>query len=431
LRELERDGDDSRRDIALSRVAKLPKLDSPPTVPKDFLASFWSASPGRNDRVDAALLFAVKADAVDMLVTEDRRLHAKADAAGLESRVYYLARAADSLQRLFNVERLTAPNVDDVPLHRLNLEDPIFDSLRADYPGFDEWFRRSARAGRHAWVVRASGAIEGICIYAPRVSEHDRRLKLSTFKVGESSRGHRVGELLVKSVFQACLKNGYSSAYLTAFPKQDFLLDFLGGFGFRHVGSKGAELIYEKSFERPAVADDADKTPLDFHIDHYPWFIGNVRQFVVPIQPRWHDRLFPDGPGQVPLQLEDPAAGNAIRKGYICRAGTTRIRKGDLLLFYRSDDLQAVTTVGVVEATERSSDPGRIAAMLAKRTVYSFADIETSCAKGPTLALLFRQVRHLSPPLSLEQIMSSGALKAPPQTIVESRNLIDLPGALL
>ncbi|CCI53417.1 hypothetical protein BN13_390034 [Nostocoides jenkinsii Ben 74] len=31
------------------------------------------------------------------------------------------------------------------PAYALNRQDPIFDGLRADYPGFDEWLAKVAR----------------------------------------------------------------------------------------------------------------------------------------------------------------------------------------------------------------------------------------------------------------------------------------------
>ena len=38
-------------------------------------------------------------------------------------------------------------------MHTLPLADPLFDSLRTDYPGFDKWFAAKAREGRECWMV--------------------------------------------------------------------------------------------------------------------------------------------------------------------------------------------------------------------------------------------------------------------------------------
>src|ERR1700730_15408199 len=98
-----------------------------------------------------------------------------------------------------------------------------------------------------------------------------------------------------------------------------------------------------------------------------------VRKFCVPIQPDYHRRLFPeiafgrDLPlfpkeefGLILAHGQERTPGNTIRKVYLCRAKTTRIRPGDLLLFYMSKDdryaaSQSITTVGVVEQVMTSS----------------------------------------------------------------------------
>ena len=51
---------------------------------------------------------------------------------------------------------------------------------------------------------------------------------------------------------------------------------------------------------------------------------------------------------------QERTPGNTIRKVYLCRAKITRLRPGDLLLFYMSKDVRyaasrSITTVGIVE----------------------------------------------------------------------------------
>ena len=65
--------------------------------------------------------------------------------------------------------------------------------------------------------------------------------------------------------------------------------------------------------------------------------------------------LFPkDEFGPILAHGQERTPGNTIRKVYLCRAKTTRIRPGDLLFFYLSKHgeyaaAQSITTVGVVE----------------------------------------------------------------------------------
>ena len=70
---------------------------------------------------------------------------------------------------------LQLPNIDDVELHTLTNQLPgtFFNSIRADYEGFNVWFHRVAREGRRAWVYRegADQNVEAICIYTVQTDE--------------------------------------------------------------------------------------------------------------------------------------------------------------------------------------------------------------------------------------------------------------------
>src|SRR5262245_57876497 len=107
----------------------------------------------------------------------------------------------------------------------------------------------------------------------------------------------------------------------------------------------------------------------DFDREHYPRFCDgpSVRKFCVPIRPDYHRRLFPEIAfgAELPLFPATTFApmlahgsvstpGNTIRKVYLCRAKITRMRPGDMLLFYMSKDesyaaSQSISTVSIVE----------------------------------------------------------------------------------
>lgn len=42
----------------------------------------------------------------------------------------------------------------------IDLSDGFFDSLKSDYPGFEEWFARKASEGRKAYVQYTSGTLQ-------------------------------------------------------------------------------------------------------------------------------------------------------------------------------------------------------------------------------------------------------------------------------
>lgn len=140
--------------------------------------------------------------------------------------------------------------------------------------------------------------------------------------------------------------------------------------------------------------------------------------YVVPIQPTYHRALFPEGENPPPLVVD--AFGNALRKAYLSNAPIRRIDRGALLLFYRSQDLQAVTAVGVVEAIFVSRDSSAIQHYVGNRTVYTEAQIEELCL-SEVLVILFRFDRMLEVPIPLEDLVAEGLLISHPQTITPAK----------
>ena len=140
---------------------------------------------------------------------------------------------------------------------------------------------------------------------------------------------------------------------------------------------------------------------------------------MIPIQPRYHGRLFPGHPHeQARLLPDDDPFGNALRKAYLSRSPIAPLPRGATILFYRSDDWQAITAVGVVEQSMRSGDPSAVAAFAGQRTVYSYREIETMTHPA-ALAILFRQDRLLDSPWPLNGLRAAGVLNAPPQSITQ------------
>ena len=133
--------------------------------------------------------------------------------------------------------------------------------------------------------------------------------------------------------------------------------------------------------------------------------------------------LSPDYDAGMQMQWLPPLnpAGNAIKMAYLCHAQTKEIKPGDVILFYRSGDVRAITSIGVAETYETLSDADEIAARVKRRTVYSMPEIQ-EIAKKPTRVLLFRLIKHLSKPLSQEWLGLHHILNGAPQSIVRIDN---------
>ena len=84
--ELMQDSDMTRRESQISKIASYPSLSEPPNPESDIeFMELVGTARSPNDSVDNSLLFAVKANAVDFLVTNDQGLHRKAKRCGIET----------------------------------------------------------------------------------------------------------------------------------------------------------------------------------------------------------------------------------------------------------------------------------------------------------------------------------------------------------
>ena len=430
--DLNRDSNENRRRIQLSKLKQYPSLVNPP-LPNQFelLENGWGES-SDNDRCDNLLLFAVKRSAVRFLITEDRRMHTKARRAGIGEQVFFIEEFL-ALLRQERARQLLTSNCAQVVtrfLYELDVSDSFFDSLRLSYKGFDSWFNRCASEKRRAWAVEDGNRLSALCVFKEEKDEivtdanerlMGRSLKLCTFKV--SDRGKKLGERLLFVSFKEAVANNFDYVYVQVREYgQDCLIDLLLEYGFVKMGTYHDDVTYVKDMRRGVISDNMTESGrLEYDIMYYPHFLfgPEIKKFVVPIKPDFHDRLFPDlNPRPT---LFDRAFGldseaNAIKKAYICRSPIKTLRVADLLFFYSSHPDKAIKCVGFVEAIKRSDDPEEIASFVSKRTVYSQQEIKELVNGGEAIAILFRVVRYLQRPISSEDIKAL-SISWPIQTI--------------
>lgn len=424
--DIRRDTNEGRKAISLSRIKKYSTLEHPPLPDKTELERLGLSQVDDNDRVDNNLLYAIYKDAANILITEDRGIHKKAISLSIDDRVHYVQQATEFLRRLYARVPVSLPNIEEVSLHQIDLNSAFFDSLREDYPEFNTWFRKSSREGRKAWVHKNEvGQLGAIVIYKeendPIITKDNkglpgRVLKLCTFKVGEEIRGRKIGELLLKAAFRYATNNGHAQIYITMRPgKQDFLEDLCIDFGFNYFGENKRDYVYVKDHPITPPAHDIDA--LEYHKRYYPHFkCGSTqKKFIVPIIPAFHEILFPDIQEQPNLFVHS-TVGNAIKQAYLCHARIGGISPGDILLFYRSRDLQGITSIGIVESSHEFKEADKIMQLVSKRTVYSYTDI-VKMAKKKTKVILFRLADHLSEPVRYDWLKKQEVVNGPIQTI--------------
>nr|WP_239580126.1 GNAT family N-acetyltransferase [Microlunatus panaciterrae] len=425
--------DSKKRQARLQVFDRYPMLENPPKVSAQQLAALGATKPWSNDAVDHDLLAAVVGDAADYLVTEDQGLHRHARKLGMADSVIHLVEALELLRALHAPLPSPPPAVRRVKVHELTCSDPLFDTLKADYPGFENWFRKASRGQRDALVVDGAHGLAAVCLLKQEPTGEfglpGPQLKLATFKVGSEYSGQKYGELLLKTVFEQAHLEHARGIYLTVFSRHVQLIALLEDFGFNALDLKteAGELVYAKPLF--PTSQLSSLTPLEHHVRYGPpalmW--EPVRTHVVPIEPRWHRALFPDAepPDEDALLpasagLSSRPFGNALRKAYLCNSPSRLLQPGDPLLFYRSRDAKAVFVIGICESTFVSHDAGELAARVGRRTVYTVNEIEELVKRGPVLVIMFRQDRVLrDDPITLQDLTEQRLLRSWPQSITQ------------
>ena len=318
-----------------------------------------------NDRNDTILLNEVYNYRVDILISEDKKIHLKAEELGMSEKVFKI----NSF-----LEKIYAENPDLVGYQVLSVQqklfgelmltDPFFDSLKEDYQGFERWF--NAKANEKAYVttneennlllsflyIKPEQATEVYSDIIP-VLASKKRLKIGTFKV--VSNGVKLGERFLKIIFDNALVQNVEEIYVTIFNQRDEqkrLISLLEEFGFKLYGTKGTagEFVYTRDFIPKFNPVNPKET--------FPFIGVNESIFLIPIYPGYHTDLLPDSF----LRTESPKDyvehephRNAISKVYISRSIERNIKRGDIIIFYRTADkgsayyTSVITTIAIAE----------------------------------------------------------------------------------
>ena len=249
----------------------------------------------------------------------------------------------------------------------ISLEDKFFDSLKEDYPGFDDWFNKKARNGESAFVLDDEGIVG--FLYLKEENDEDtsitpilkkkRRLKVGTFKI--EAHGTKLGERFIKIIIDEIFRNDYEEAYVTIFKKHDTLIKLLLKYGFQYHGIKkskaGLEDVYTKRL---------DKISGDIVLDYPKIDIRNNKKFMLSIKPEFHTRMFPNSQLKTEKNhiVEDTPFTNSIHKIYLSGASNLNIYgKGDVIVIYRTADKgktaeysSVATSICVIEKIKHISE---------------------------------------------------------------------------
>jgi predicted nucleic acid-binding protein len=300
----------------------------------------------KNDENDTILLNEVFCERIDFLITEDRKIHKKAELLDIPDRVFtideFLEKVVSENPELVDYKVLS---VTKKYFGEININDSFFDSFKEDYQGFEKWFIK--KSDETAYITINKGNIlsflylkventeENYSDISP-VFEPKKRLKIGTFKV--ISNGVRLGERFLKIIFDNALQFKVDEIYVTIFNKreeQKRLILLLEDWGFKLYGTKntinGEELVYVRDFTPRFDVHNPKMT--------FPYISKNTNVFMIPIYPDYHTELLPDSilTTESPYDfVENEPHRNAISKVYISRSIRRDIEKGDIIIFYRT-----------------------------------------------------------------------------------------------
>lgn len=239
-------------------------------------------------------------------------------------------------------------------LSECNINDSFFNSLKEDYPQFEQWYLRKANEGKKAFTFsdeKGLGAFIMLKFDEKETIQLEngnlpscKRLKISTLKLSESVQGNRLGEGAIGIALWNWLESDNEEIYVTVFDKHRKLIDMLKRFGFVLAGyNKNSEGVYIRS-----------KNNIDFSTPYssFPFIDPCQNEFsILPIEAKWHDKLFPYSElKNTKQETEEFAAANGMTKTYICFAKKTPVyRSNQPILIYRiSEDETRKTYKSVI-----------------------------------------------------------------------------------
>lgn len=414
------DGDIEQRNINQSKIRKYEALPNPAELTGEFNEQVGKNNEG--DELENKQLFQLYSGYVELFVTENERILTKARIAECRDKVLSTAEALNVLREKFEYTVPMHPVLNDCKVRTIEdrIAEPFFDSLRADYPKFNEWFDRCVKQNRDCYYLTVEGKLSALLIYnIETVEQHqlpgefEKAVKMCTFKTDENVFGLKMGELFLNKMFQFCVEQNINYLYLTLFEKHKFLVGILTRFGFSNSGfptkDERCEIIMIKRLERSIVPGKVN--PMSIH----PFYSDapTINKYVIPIRQNYYDSLFKDSSIRVRTLFDqdrislNEIQGNSIVKAYICRAKARNLEQGDILFFYSSGSHKLIQPIGILDKVHSINELNKLKSVVRGKTVYSEKQLEeifNERPSSPLLVLIFRLIYYLKKPVELKTL---------------------------
>lgn len=443
IAEIKKDRNLQRRAINLSKLSSYQLIEDYTDYCDDINFTNMLPEPkNENDKIDNQLLYSVKQNIVSHLITEDQELLKKANNLGIQT-VYSVNEALEifgSQLPKYNIN--LASTFEEIKPFKININDPIFETLKKSYPEFaDSWWKKVVESNRTVYLFKDSFTNEINAILIPKIEDEEidcepripieKYVKICLFKVSEKARGLKLGEHLLNMAINFAKINNINKLYLTHFREDnDYLIYLIEEYGFQLKGvNKRKEEIFTKEIAAPNDVLETGATPAYINKTYYPSFCDGkgIGKFVIPIRPKYHKMLFPEYKHKesgflkqlflLKLHENIKSHGYGIKKAYLSHSSVSAMKPEDIILFYRTEDYKAITTIGIVDyVSNGNTDVETIKNLTAKRTVFSEKDIE-EISKKETTVILFKLCTHLNNEFSYDELLRKGIMTGPIQRI--------------
>lgn len=406
--EIQKHADEKVKQNMLTKMQAYDELPTFPDVPDDYFSNIVSKYPqDENGKIDNAILKEVYDANVDVLLTDDTLILAKAEELYLRDHVLSSAELLKIIEATYpqNIEYKML-SVKLRSISEIRLESKFFDTLREDYEGvkFDNWFKKKAAQNEQAYVFENKDGIKGF-LYL-KVEEKDepdylkvtpnltpkRRLKVGTFKIDSS--GFRLGERFLKIIFDNAKERNVEEIYVTLFEHKRkevaALKSLMEDWGFVFWGYKdNGEAVLVKDMKNYNLAKDPKF--------NYPLIKSVAKHFILPIFPQYHTDLFPDNilrNEDMRLYEENKGHRYAIEKMYLSAAYNIKASVGDVVLIYRTGEwdpkhyTSVVTGVAIVQEIIRTNSDEERIKICKDKSIFAEKEIRAFKGKYPIVVKL-------------------------------------------
>lgn len=132
--------------------------------------------------------------------------------------------------------------IQKLSLSEIDFTDPIFTSIKNDYPSFEEWVAKIKKDADNRSVfgeVSDSGVLKSISIL--KIEDTNGYPKISTFKVSPLFVNKGLGSQLLEKVVLFLKSCDVEKVFIELFPKHEILTSFIvkRGFTFLETTSSG------------------------------------------------------------------------------------------------------------------------------------------------------------------------------------------------